>query len=245
MSTEYYTTKDKERLLLETINNICNNLHIPNLSRDVNSKNIFFKRSAFTEFKTIIKKAEVQMNVELQKELAREAIDLWDFQVIFQPLAKYVELLKQILQLFRDFSTVDLVWIKNEKTCVLQTRSPDSSDDVESIESVPIAPIRSVTAPSAPRRKWLESGVESVPAPRVPTERKPGVESVPAPRPPTERKSGGESVPAPRPPTARKPAEVASDKITDDLRKLRELLDKIYSEAADQTINEAPATRDL
>jgi hypothetical protein len=41
-----------------------------------------------------------------------------------------------------------------------------------------------------------------------------------------------------------KPAEPAS-RIPDNLRKLRELLDEIYSEAAQQTRNEAPPTRDL
>jgi hypothetical protein len=241
MRIEYKTESDKNRLLQETINGICNNLKVTRVMDSNFFKNAFLSTPKFDLFKTTIQDAKNGTNIDDQKSKAREAIDIWDFKVNSEPLSNYLKLLQEILDLFRDKLKVYHVWIKYDDSRVLQTieeskllrqehftRRPDPSgaqerkpDDVNSIESVPSAPKK--------RRGWLE------PAPRAPKERKSddvksteSVPSAPKKQKPDDVKS---TEPAPRGSKERKTAEVksadpASRDVTTLLRELQELIDK-------------------
>ena len=153
MIIEYKTENDKNRLLQDTINAICNNLQVKLSMGSDFFKNKFFSSPKFVLFKTTIEDAKNGTNIDDQRTKAREAIDIWDFQVKFHPLSDYVKLLQQILDLFKDNSKRYHVWIKESRGCMLQTieesqllrqehiaRRQQKPDDVKSTEPVSSAP---------------------------------------------------------------------------------------------------------
>jgi hypothetical protein len=120
MSTEYNTEADKNQLLKETIDGICNNLDVYDKPF---SGNHYFSGSKFTVFKRKIKEAKTMTTPERKRAKAAEAIQDWDWNAgsSWQILIYYVKLLRNILALFDDASKMDDVWIKAEKSSEIQT----------------------------------------------------------------------------------------------------------------------------
>jgi hypothetical protein len=122
MSTEYHTEADKNKLLKETIDGICNNLNV----RDkLGSHNYYFSGSKFTVFKSKIEEAKKITTPERKREKAAEAIQNWDWKAgsSWQILIYHVRVLQNILALFEDDEKMDDVWIKAEKSSDIETRS--------------------------------------------------------------------------------------------------------------------------
>jgi len=120
MSTEYNTEADKNKLLKETIDGICNNLDVHDKP---GSNNYYFRGSKFTVFKSKIEMAKKMTTPERKRAKAAEAIQDWDWNAgsSWQILIYYVKLLRNILVLFDD--DMDAVWIKAEKSSDIETRS--------------------------------------------------------------------------------------------------------------------------
>jgi len=121
MRTEYHTEADKNKLLKETIDGICNNLEVYDKPF---SKNKFFSSHKFTVFKRNIKEAKELTTPDRKRAKAAEAIQYWDWNAVssWLILIYYVKVLKHILALFDDASKMDDVWIKAEKSSDIETR---------------------------------------------------------------------------------------------------------------------------
>ena len=128
MITTYTTEDDKNRLLKETINGICNNL---NVHDKPGSNNYYFSGSQFTVFKRKIEEAKKMTTPERKRAKANEAIQDWDWDAgsSWQILIYYVKLLRNILALF-DNDKHD-VWIKAEKSSEIQTRPQAGSEGAD------------------------------------------------------------------------------------------------------------------
>ncbi len=122
MRTEYHTEADKNKLLKETIDGICNNL---NVHDKLGSHNYYFSGSDFTKFKNNIEEAKKMTTPARKRAKAAEAMQYWDWKAgsSWQILIYYVKVLKHILALFDDASKMDDVWIKAEKSSDIETRS--------------------------------------------------------------------------------------------------------------------------
>jgi hypothetical protein len=121
MSTEYNTEADKNQLLKETIDGICNNLKVHD---KLGSNNCYFSGSNFTVFKSAIEEAKKMTTPARKRAKAAEAMQYWDWKAgsSWQILIYYVKLLRNILVLFDDDSKMVDVWIKAEKSSEIQTR---------------------------------------------------------------------------------------------------------------------------
>ena len=122
MSTEYNTEADKNKLLKETIDGICNNLNVHDKPF---SNNHYFSGDQFTVFKRNIKEAKELTTPDRKRAKAAEAIQYWDSNAgsSWQILIYHVRVLQNILALFEDDEKMDDVWIKAEKSSKIQTRS--------------------------------------------------------------------------------------------------------------------------
>jgi hypothetical protein len=121
MSTEYNTEADKNGLLKETIDGICNNLNVHDIPF---SNNHYFSGSNFTVFKSAIEWAKKMTTPSRKRAKAAEAIQYWDWKAgsSWQILIYHVRVLQNILALFEDDEKMDDVWIKAEKSSKIQTR---------------------------------------------------------------------------------------------------------------------------
>ena len=121
MSTEYNTEADKNKLLKETIDGICNNLEVYDKPF---SKNKFFSGHQFTVFKRNIEEAKKMTTPDRKRAKAAEAMQYWDSNAgsSWQILIYHVRVLQNILALFEDDEKMDDVWIKAEKSSKIQTR---------------------------------------------------------------------------------------------------------------------------
>jgi hypothetical protein len=217
MRIEYKTETDKNRLLQETIDAICNNLTVKIVMNGNFFNNVFLSNAQFDRFKTTILDAKNGTDIDDQRAKAREAIDIWDFKVKYEPLSNYVKLLQQILDLFKDNLKRYHVWIKDNNGCVLQT----------------------IEASQLLRQEHFARR----PDPSGAQEQKPDDVKSTKPALTKERAEPALSAPKERKTAKVKPVEPASRDVTTLLRELLKLIAEYIPEPS--TEHEAPPTRDL
>jgi hypothetical protein len=120
--TEYTTDDDKNKLLINTINAICNRIN-EDPSQDGPSLVTQFSQSVdFSRFRRKIMATKKSDDIYEKRKMAFEAMHLWNFRLKFtrtrfEDLSQYVLLLRAILRNFDHH--LDDIWKKDDGAFML------------------------------------------------------------------------------------------------------------------------------